>query len=227
MRAVVVYASEIGYLVSITYLLRPGLDRQRKRNRRPECDFDQHAIRYSIRVTGRVMTATQPGGDPVALVNATTGHEGTRCEVSDMNTTIESSAPMMQMLKRTVPSTWQPVLNAQLDELERLRAQAADTAVEPSEAAQAPCQWKPDDAHARAVRSARIDAAIAAALAAYTNEGMHNAVSRSRLATLLHDRIAAGIALGKAGGEVPDAFKGRMRKAPCWDTIYDRLKDIL
>lgn len=150
-----------------------------------------------------------------------------------MKTTVESSAPLTQMLKRTVPSTWLPVLNAYLDELQELRAQAAEASVSPSGAAQPPDPVKaqpqvqqPDPAHARAVHSARIDAAIEAALQAYTNEGMHNAVSRSRLATLLHDRITAGIALGKAGGEVPIAFRG-LRKAPCWDTIYDRLKDIL
>lgn len=142
-----------------------------------------------------------------------------------MKTTAESSAPLTQMLKRTVPSTWLPVVNAYLDELESLRAaQAADTASRPGDAAQG--VWQPDPAHARAVRSAKNAAAIEAALVAYTNESLNTAVSRAQLARLLHKRITAGIVLCNAGGEVPDAFKC-LKKPPSWRAIYDHLADKL
>lgn len=136
-----------------------------------------------------------------------------------MKTTAESSMPMMQTLNRTVPSHVLGQVYALFDELEVLRAAAADTAVSPGDAAQPPdpakALAKVERAnHARGVKSSRLNAAVAAAVEHYrlkleemVRGGRHSPTSRME-----HLRKLIAADLGKAremveeGKEIPPAY---------------------
>lgn len=137
-----------------------------------------------------------------------------------MKTTTESSMPMTQMLKRTVPSTWLPVVNAHLDELEVLRAvQAVDTTVSPGDAAQPPdpakALAKVERAnHARGVKSSRLNAAVAAAVEHYrlkleemVSGGRHSPTSRmEHLCKLIAADLGKAREMVEEGKEIPPAY---------------------